>query len=190
MKGQEVRRILLSSFVLVALLALAACQGGVFQTLFREQEWSENYALADGVRCTSPEMIDGDVNTVGEAAFPEGVRGRTVYGAFPNAEVEITLPEKKSIRKIVIRSDDLKSFDVLASAGRDDWKLITEFDNNKETDITIRTSVVTDRIKIRARGKASFDGTKRSVVQGALMTTRSASIAEPEIREVELYGFK
>ena len=190
MKGQKVRRIFWSASILLTLLTLAACQGGVFQTLFEEQEWSENYALADGVRCTAPEMIDGDVNTTGKTAFPEAVRGRTVYGVYPSAEAKITLPEERSIRKIVIRSNDLKSFEVLASAGRDDWRLVAEFDNNKEKDITIRTSVVTDKIKIRARGKASFDGTRSGVVRGALVTTRSATMAEPKIQEIELYGFK
>ncbi|MFQ5885367.1 MAG: hypothetical protein ACE5IO_09755, partial [Thermoplasmata archaeon] len=112
-------------------IGLAGCESALFQAIFQEQEWSENYALADGVRCTSPEMIDGDVNTAGKAAFPEGVYGRAVYGAFPSAEAEVTLPEKKSISKIVIRSEDLSKFDVLASIGeRGDWKLIKEFDNN------------------------------------------------------------
>ena len=180
----------LASFLLI-LLALSACQSPLFQALFQEQEWSENYVLADGVRCTAPEMIDGDVNTVGSATFPESVHGRTVYGAFPSAEAEIVLPEKRSIRKIVIRSEALSSFSILAfTGGRDNWKLIKEFDNNTEKEIVIRTSVVTDKIKIRARGRSSFEGTDRAVVHGGIMTMRSAKIEEPEIQEIELYGFK
>lgn len=181
----------LTVFILLAPLTMVACQGTLFQDLFKEQEWSENYALADGVRCTSPEMIDGDINTVGKAPFPERVYGKTVFGAFPSAEVDITLPEKKSIRKIVIRSDDLSDFSVLASAGGpDEWKLIKEFSNNREKEVVIRTSVVTDKIKIRARGKSTFEGAERAVVHGALTIMRSAKVTEPEIREIELYGFK
>jgi hypothetical protein len=161
----------------------------LFRSVFQEQEWSENYVLADGVKCTSPEMIDGDLNTVGKTVFPETVYGRTVLGAFPSAEVEVTLPEKKSIRKIVIHSEDLSSFEVLASMGKqEDWKLIKEFDNNTEKEIVIRTSVVTDRVRIRARGKSSFSGAERDVLRGRVMTLRS--VAEPEIQEIELYGFK
>ena len=191
MESQKVWRIFLSASILLVLLTLTACQGQLFQTLFKEQEWSENYVLADGVRCTAPEMIDGDVNTAGKTIFPEGVYGRTVYGAYPSAEVEVTLPEKKSIRKIVIRSEELSEFDVLASIGeRDNWKLIKEFKKNTEKEVVIRTSVVTDKIKIRARGKATYAGVKRSIVHGAIMTARTAKITEPEIQEIELYGFK
>jgi len=181
---------LILCFILISMY-LAGCESAFFQTIFQEQEWSQNYALAEGVRCTSPEMIDGDVNTAGSTVFPEGVYGRTVYGGFPSAEVEVTLPEKKSIRKIVIRSEDLSTFDVLASMGeKEGWKLVKEFEKNTEKEIVIRTSVVTDKIKIRARGKESFEGTERAIVHGGVMALRSAKITEPEIQEIELYGFK
>lgn len=177
-------------FVFISVI-FVGCQSEFFQKVFQEQEWSENYALADGVRCTSPEMIDGDVNTTGKAAFPERVHGRTIYGAFPSAETEVILPEKKSIRKIVIRSEALKSFSILASiGGKGDWKLIKEFDKNMEKTVVIRTSIVTDKIKIRARGTSTFEGTERAIAHGGIMTMRTAKITEPEIQEIELYGFK
>jgi hypothetical protein len=189
--GEPMRSMALILFFTWIPVGLTGCESAFFQAIFQEQEWSENYTLADGVRCTAPEMIDGDVNTAGKTVFPEGVYGRTVYGAFPSAETEIVLPEKKSIRKIVIRSEDLSTFDVLASiGGKDDWKLIKEFDKNTEKEIIIRTSVVTDKIKIRARGKESFEGTERAVVHGGMTVLRSAKITEPEIQEIELYGFK
>ena len=67
-------------------------------------------------------------------------------------------------------------------------KLIKEFDNNKQEEITIRASVTTDRIMIRARGLSSVSTTqanRRGVFFG---TTRS--IDAPDIQEIELYGFK
>lgn len=169
------------TFLLVSvLLSLTACQSPLVQSLFQEQEWSENYALADGVRCTSPEMIDGDVNTAGITVLPEGVRGRTIQGTYPNAEAEVTLPEKKNIRKIVIRSEKLDSFKVMACIGHEgDWETIQEFDSNKETEIVIRTSVFTDRILVRARPE--------STPTGGIRTFRMTA---PEIQEIELYGFK
>ena len=172
-------------------ICLIGCKSSFFQAIFQEQQWSENYALADGVECTSPEMIDGDLITAGATVFPEKVYGKTIYGAFPSAEAEVTLPEKKSIRKIVIYSEDLNSFQILASIdGKDDWKLIKEFDNNAETEIVIRTSIVTDKIKIRARAQSSFEGTERAVVHGGIRTIRSSKVKEPEIQEIEFYGFK
>ncbi len=176
----------------ISLLMVAGCQSPLLQKLFKEQEWSENYALADGAKCTSPEMIDGDLNTSGKTVFPEKVYGRTVYGGFPSAEAEITLPEKKPIRKIVIYSQDLSKFEVLASTGEEgEWQLVKEFESNSEKQIVIRTSVFTDRIKIRARAKtAPAEGVERGVVRGAIVTLRTRNAQEPEIEEIELYGFK
>ena len=175
------RRIILLLCFVPILVCLIGCESPLVQAVFQEQEWSENYALADGVICTSPEMIDGDINTIGRAAFPERISGRTVYGAFPNAEVEITLPEKKSIHKIVIHSENLGSFKVLASdMATQDWKIIEEVDKSDLKDFVIRTSLVTDKIMIRARGLASSAG------DGNINTVR---VAEPEIKEIELYGF-
>jgi hypothetical protein len=54
---------------LLALLTLTACGSSVFQSLPRERELIENYALDDGVRCTSPEMADGNLKTGGKCVF-------------------------------------------------------------------------------------------------------------------------
>merc|ERR1711964_589467 len=81
-------------------------------TIISKQEWSENYALADSVKSTSPEMIDGNLKTLGTTAFPASAQN--VYGASPASEVVITLPKKKKIRRIVIHWENLKTFDVFA----------------------------------------------------------------------------
>jgi len=175
------------SLVLIS-VCIAGCESSLFQTLFQEQEWSDNYALDDGVTCTAMEMIDGDINTAGKTVFPEAVQGRTIYGGFPSAEAEVTLTEKKSIHKIVIRSVELESFEILSSTGTDEWKLIKEFDNNKEKEMVIKTSIITDKIKIRARGNRSPGEIERGAGRGRL--TRTNTISEPEIQEIELYGFK
>jgi len=179
------------SFIVILLLVIfmSSCAGLTSQKLFKEQRWSENYALADGVQSTSPEMIDGDLNTIGKAPFP--VRENTGEPSL-HAEVLITLPQKKTINKIVIHSDDLQDFRVLAYAGtvggQDDWKLIKEFTNNKQKEIVIRTSIQTDRILVRVRGKLPLESTKSVRVLGGIMRTRT--LLEPEIKEIELYGLK
>jgi hypothetical protein len=178
--------------VLLLIIAMSSCGNLSSQNLFKEQVWSENYAKADGVKSTSPEIIDGDMNTVGKILFPEGIYGKPVVGAFPNAEAIITLPEKKNISKIVIRSDNLPDFKVLASVGivggKEDWRLIKEFTNSKLKEIIIRTSVQTDKILIRARGIAPISSTESTRVMGGVVTSRK--VMEPEIREIELYGFE
>ncbi|MBD3181901.1 hypothetical protein GF312_06405 [Candidatus Poribacteria bacterium] len=177
--------------LIITFTLLIGCSSKLMQTVFKEQEWSDNYALADGVESTSPEMVDGDLGTSGEAVFPEKVYGKTIYGAFPSAEAEVILPEKKSIRKIVIYSEDLESFSVLSSLGdNSEWKIIEEFDNNTEDQITIRASAVADRIKIRARAKSVFDGTQRGVANGGIISMRTSKVEPPVIKEIEIYGFK
>ncbi len=181
------QKIILVLCLVLILVCLIGCESPLFQAIFQEQEWSENYVLADGVICTSPEMIDGDINTVGRASFPERVRGRTSYGAFPNAEVDITFPEKKSIHKIVIYSENLSSFRIMASVGTgENWREIAEIDKNKEKKIVIKASFVADKIKIRARPLASTGEVVRGAFGGVSSLTR---MSEPEIQEIEIYGF-
>lgn len=188
-EGEIMRKIALIIFLVLISVCLAGCGSPFFQTLFQEQEWSDNYALADGVTCTAMEMIDGDINTAGKAVFPERTQGRTVYGTYPNAEAEVVLTEKKSIHKIVIRSKDLDTFKVLASVGENkQWKLIKEFDNNKEEVIVIRASVTADKILIRARPLSSVSTTSANRRGGFLGVSRTVNA--PEIQEIELYGFK
>jgi len=175
------RNIILILFLVAMVVCLIGCESKLVQAVFQEQEWSENYALEDGVTCTSPDMIDGSIGTVGRAPFPERIVGRTVYGAFPNAEVEITFPEKKSIHKIVIHSEKLEDFKVLALTGPgENWDLLAEIDSNKEKMVVIKASAMTNKIKIRARGIPSSAG------DGSL---HSIKVAEPEIQEIEIYGY-
>ncbi len=47
----------------------------VGQTIFSKQEWSENYAQMDGATSTSPQMIDGNLQTVGETSSPSDFQG-------------------------------------------------------------------------------------------------------------------
>ncbi len=178
--------VLIICFIFFAIF-LMGCGSPLFKSLIQEQEWSENYALADGVRCSAPEIIDGDLNTAAKIMFPEKVYGKTILGGVPNAEADIILPEKKSIHKIVIYSDELPSFSILASTGnKDEWKTIAEFDNNDKKEVVIRTSVTTNTIKIRAKAKTTFEG----LSSGRVGVVQTAKITEPEIKEVELYGYK
>lgn len=179
-------------FSIALILTIYSCSGTISEKIFKQQEWTENLALEDGVKSNVPEIIDGNLETVGKAVFPEGVYGKPFFGAPPSAEAVITLPRQRMINKIVIHSDDLKDFKVMASAGgpdgKEDWKLIKEFNNNRLREIVIRTSVVTDKILIRARGKTPIETTETTRVIGGIIVSRK--LMEPEIREVELYGYK
>lgn len=160
--------------------------------LFSEQEWSENYALLEGVQSTSPQAIDGKLNTIGEATFPAQVSGMS-----PASEVVITLPEKKLIRRIVVHSDNLIEFDVHADKGsltsERDWYLIKEVKSMKTSPIklSVLTPFPTDRIRLRVletKDDALEAREFRSRMPGwRRMSNRRAA---GKIREIELYGYK
>ena len=179
-----------SLFCLVSVI-LVGCAA-----LFSEQEWSENYALMEGVQSTSPQIIDGKLNTIGETTFPAGSQG--FVGANPASQVLITLPEKKIIRRIVIHSDNLSEFDIYADKGSiavdADWQLIKDVRSVKGNPIKISLLIPfpTDRIRLRVLG--TKDDALLSRQERARSGGRGWNIgsrrAVGKIREIELYGYK
>ena len=164
--------------------------------LFSEQEWSENYSLLEGTQATSPQMIDGKLNTIGETTFPAGSQG--FVGANPASQVVITLPEKKVIRRIVVHSDNLTEFDIFADKGSiavdADWQLIKDVKSVKSSPIKISLLIPfpTDRIRLRVLGTKddallSRQERARSAGRGWNVGSRRAV---GKIREIELYGYK
>ena len=123
--------------------------------LFSEQEWSENYALLDGTNATSLEVIDGDIETVGQAEVKNGI-GKNITGT---PEVVITLPTKKVIRKVVIHSENIKKFNLYIDKGGStlsdsDWELIKEVQSVKTKTIVVPVlySFPTDRVRLVVLG--------------------------------------
>lgn len=173
------------------ILILSGCAA-----LFSEQEWSENYSLLEGTQATSPQMIDGRLNTIGETTFPAGSQG--FVGANPASQVVITLPEKKVIRRIVVHSDNLTEFDIFADKGSiavdADWQLIKDVKSVKSSPIKISLLIPfpTDRIRLRVLGTKddallSRQERARSAGRGWNVGSRRAV---GKIREIELYGYK
>ena len=182
----------ISLFALFAFIViLSGCAA-----LFSEQEWSENYSLLEGTQATSPQMIDGKLNTIGETTFPAGSQG--FVGANPASQVVITLPEKKVIRRIVVHSDNLTEFDIFADKGSiavdADWQLIKDVKSAKSSPIKISLLIPfpTDRIRLRVLGTKddallSRQERARSAGRGWNVGSRRAV---GKIREIELYGYK
>ena len=172
---------------LICLIFMTGCSA-----IFSEQEWSENYALIEGVQSTSPQAIDGKLSTVGEAVFPAQVAGMS-----PASEVVITLPEKKLIRRIIVHSDNLIEFDIHVDKGslttERDWYLIKEVKSVKNSPIqlSVLAPFPTDRIRLRVL-ETKDDALKarefRSRMPGyrRMSNRRSAG----KIQEIELYGYK
>ena len=184
---------------LIVLFLLFLCLSGIVgcAKVISKQEWSENYALMDGVRSTSPEMIDGNLKTLGKTSFPVGAQN--VYGASPASEVVITFPKKRKISRMVIHAENLKTFDVLADEGggtgdRVNWKLVGEVKSVKKNPInlSLRASFHTDRIRIRVL-TTSDDAELRRRHRARTGGGRGQGAhrrAPGEIFEIELYGYQ
>jgi hypothetical protein len=181
--------------VLFSLLCFAAMLTSC-SALFSEQEWSENYALLEGVQSTSPQMIDGKLNTLGETTFPASMEG--FRGANAASQVVITLPEKKVIRRIVIHSDNLSAFDIYADKGsiavEADWQLIKDVKSVKTSpfQISLLIPYPTNRIRLRVLGTKddALLNRQQRAQSGGFRGWNSNRRAAAKIREIELYGYK
>ncbi len=194
-------------FLLCIPLMITGCS-----TLFSAQEWSENYALMDGVQSTDPQMIDGDLETIGQAAFTSN---DTVYRLNKNnAEfvrndsiVVVSLPEKKKLYRIILHSDNLEHFVIYVDKGKitkgEDWHRVIEMRDvmSKVIDLKLKMPYYTHQIKIRIL-KTHLQAQKQKTLRTdsllgsgrldrTVITNQSRSMHIPgRIREIEIYGFK
>ena len=170
------RRYLSSIFIIfLAIGLLSGCQSKVLQMIFEPQELY-NYAVTEGVTCSSPEMIDGDVKTRGYAD------GRWIH---------LNLPTKKAIHRITINGTNIINamvYEKLEGEGR--WRAVMQIQNNESPVIKMRVSgVVTDAIRIYISGttddekKASQYDPRRGAIVPQIQLGRAF------IHELEVYGF-
>ena len=158
-----------------AFLITTGCQSKALQTIFEAQEW-ENLAVAEGVTCNSPKMIDGNLKTVGYAD------GRWI---------NLTLPKRKTIHRIIIRGTNITEAVIYQQEqGGKKWQAIMEIKNNRGPAIEARLSSVTQALRIFVR--ATADDTRQPPLfspRYGRIGSRKA-IAKAYAKEVEIYGFK
>ncbi len=192
----------LSVILLFAIIFSTGCL-----VLLSEQEWSENYTQLDGAMATSPQMIDGKLETVGETKSFSGNQG--IYRMNAGSEVIITLPEKKTIRKIVIHSENVKKFNLYADKGGTalsdtDWQLIKELKSVKSypLEVPILFAFPTDKLRLVVldtsddasswrREKASMYNNSNPMMRnflGGRGGFRRSSTGR--ISEIEIYGYR
>ena len=150
------------------------CQSKVLQMLIEPQEFY-NYAVTEGVTCTAPEMIDGDVKTRGYAD------GRWIH---------LNLPTQKAIHRITINGTNIINamvYEKLEGEGR--WRAIMQIQNNESPVVKMQVSgVVTDAIRIYISGttddekKASQYDPRRGAIVPQIKLGRAF------IHELEVYG--
>lgn len=180
--------------ILICVTSIIGCNS-LLKTLVKEQQWSENYALAEGVEANDPAFIDGDLRTIGESQFPErNPRGGLVTGSdFPPSEAVVILPEKKNIYKIVIHTTNMQVFDVLARKQIGGWETIKTVKGNKEEVVNLRLTrvAITDGIKIRVNRTSDDASQRRKNVrrfEGWILIDGNIR-SSGKIKEIELYGY-
>ena len=168
------RRYFSISLMFLAIVLLSGCQSKVLQMVFEPQELY-NYAVTEGVTCTSPGMIDGDLKTRGYAD------GRWIH---------LNLPTQKAIHRITINGTNIINamiYEKLEGEGR--WRAIMQIQNNESPVIKMRVNaVVTDAIRIYISGttddkKAAsrFDPRRGTIVP-------QIKLGRAFIHELEVYG--
>ncbi|MCG9129652.1 hypothetical protein JT359_18845 [Candidatus Poribacteria bacterium] len=163
------------SYILFSIIGLLGCQSKAIQMLFEPQEW-DNLSIGKGVICSSLEMIDGDIKSVG---FASGNR------------IDITLPTQKTIHKIRIRGTNISKAVVYHQLkGNKRWQALLEVKNNIGPDIEIRLGKVVQSLRIFVTGTQDD---KRKAPQyspryGEILHRKA--LGKPYIHELELYGLK
>ncbi|MDE0300919.1 MAG: hypothetical protein OXN17_19985 [Candidatus Poribacteria bacterium] len=176
--------------VVIVMVSSHGCLG--LQGFSAEQQWSSNFVLADGVRANDPAIIDGNVRTVGQSQYVEST-GDMIMSFGSQSESIITLPEPKSIHRVIIHSSNLQAFDIWTTDSQGRWEKIKEVESNKKKiiDIRLNRTVFTSGIKIRIRRTSDDAGQRRKNVQNIRgWRTYSGKVNAPaKISEIELYGF-
>lgn len=156
-----------------ACLIILGCQSKAIQMLIEPQEWV-NLAVAEGVMCNAPKMIDGNLKTVGY------VDGRWIH---------LTFPTQKTVHRIVIRGTNITDAVVYQQIGGDGlWQAILEVENNRGPAIEMRRSIVAKALRIYVGGTSDD---KRIASQylpqyGAIVPRKA--LGKPFAKEIEVYG--
>lgn len=128
--------------------------------MFSNSQLTSDYVPITGLVCSSPEMVDGDMNTSdlvyigGDMSVGKSSKGTNAIQlnspvAHLVAPTTVQLPKQSEVGMIVLYAEDLVDFDVLVGIG-EEWKELQRFRNNRRKRIVVTTSVVTDTIRIIA----------------------------------------
>lgn len=160
-------------------LILSSCQSPTLKRFFPEQTWSENYTQIEGSICSSPELIDGDLDTIGGAT-----------------RITLNFPKRVAIHRILIRDTNIEDFFlyVKSGSGDRDWKKIRKIKDNTKSTIDLRLTAFTDGIRLIINGTSDDKRIGKEVNQVFAATDnlsrRRAGLkrARPIAAEIELYG--
>ena len=150
----------------------------LISTVFSAQEWSENYALMEGVTCSDQEMIDGNIKTFGSSGH----------------QIMINLPERKTIHRLVFRQTNIQGLTLYIDRNNDDknnWMKWEQIDANRESTFEIRKVFNAQRMRILI-GATSDDQIIAEEFTHSRVGIQRKTVERgvPFVHEIELYGFE
>ncbi len=149
-------------------------------------------------------IFDGDLKTAVTLMFPEEhvtihlnelglTQGGRVLPFEPTKPMQsqvgfiLTLPQEKSIKKLVIYADNLENFDVLTKTRKAiNWQTQARIRKNKNSKIVINISADAKKIKLKAPSAYRLSESEEDMFH---TLTKSYTCKSLKIYEVELYGF-
>ena len=169
--------------IFTVVLALG-CQPKAFQKLIEPQEWV-NIALEKGVTCSAPEMIDGDMETLGYVELTQNRAKET------RRRIDVKLPERRTIHRVVFRDTNIAYARIdarLGSEGR--WQFIHDIKHNTEPTTEFKVGVAADALRIFVLSTTDDVHSKRDLFSDKGKGTRQnkPKLARPYIHELEVYG--
>ena len=175
--SREMRISMGSGVFLIAVLsmAMAGCYPMMIaRELFKDQEWSDNYARYPGTECSEPRLIDGDVNT------PVRV----------SRQIIISFPKRFTIHRIILRNINVRDFIVYTSLGENEWKEIAKVKRNRKGTVELRVFTHTDKLMFRLGETWEDKIIPGEVSKGVNIIHPNIQLGIPKIAEIEVYGFK
>lgn len=150
-------------------------------TMFSNSQPTGDYVPINGLICSSPEMVDGDLKTSdlvyigGDMSVGKSNKGISAMQlnspvAHLVAPTTVQLPKRSEVGMVVFYAEDLVDFVVLAKVG-EEWKELQRFRNNRRRRIVVTTPVVTDVIRVIAiRGHIGSKNPRPSIQEIQIYT--------------------
>lgn len=136
-------------------------------------------------RCSVAAMMDGNLDTIGKTVF---ISDR-IPGKMPYSVVDIFFNRRRLISKLIIYSDKLRDFEIMAGTNNNQWKSVKEIHGNTKRMIEVhllQVLTVTDRIRICVYSTRGGTHLVKSKVDGSWIM-RKYQWKPAEIREIFVY---
>ncbi len=162
-------------------------------TLLQPSGPLQNYTQLEGTEATHPAFIDGDLQTIGETAFPQSEGTSRIGVDSPPTEAYILLPDVFTINALRIHAETIRGIDVVVEDPNQGWKLYERIDGlsgpiiNVKMKGIVRASGIKIRVRSTTEDAAVRQKNMRTDRRGFRYVTGETRATAP-IAEIEVLG--